>query len=89
MALVTDRAWCERRIKKTELATFIIFKISFHCVSLFIKLSENGNNSFTSLGLFEIRRIITGHNFCCLFAVLIIYIRNFDMGKDKVKVHSR
>ena len=29
---------------------------------------------------------MTGDIFCCLFAVLII--RNFDMGKDKVKFHS-
>ena len=34
----------------------LVFKISFDYVSLFIKLSENGNNSFTSLGLFEIKK---------------------------------
>ena len=57
---------------------------------IFIKLSENGNNSFTSLDLFEIKK--KNHDWS-QFLLLIcstdhVYIRNFDMGKDKVKVHS-
>ena len=34
------------------LTTWLIYKISFECVSLFIKVSEKSNNSFASLGLF-------------------------------------
>ena len=67
----------------------MIFKISFDCVSLFIKLSENSNNSFSSLGLFEIKKNHDWSQFLLLICSTDhVYILNFDMGEDKVKVHS-
>ena len=52
-------------------------------------LSENGKNSFTSLDLFEIKKNIDWSQFLLLICSTDhVYIRNFDMGKDKVKVHS-
>ena len=56
---------------------------------LILPLSENGNNSFTSLGLFEIKKNHDWSQFLLLICSTDhVYIRNSDMGKDKVKVHS-
>ena len=50
-------------MRKIDPVTILIGKISFECVSLFtgIKVSENINNSFASLGLFWIQNLMTGH----------------------------
>ena len=48
-------------MRKIDLVTILICKISFECVSLFIKVSEKSNNSFASFGLFWIQNLMTGH----------------------------
>ena len=62
--------------------TILICKISFECVSLFIEVSENSNNSFASLGLsFLDSKSHDWSHCCCSFAVLIMYTFGFfDMG---------
>ena len=77
-------------MRKIDPVTIKICKISFECVSLFIKVSENINNSFASLGLFWIQNLMTGHIIAVHLqqATVHVHILNFDMGQDKVKIHS-
>ena len=72
-------------MRKSDPVTILICRISFECVSLFIKVSENINNSFASLGLFWIQNLMSGHIIAVHFMTghIIadhVHIRNFDMG---------
>ena len=65
-------------MRKIDPVTIPICKISFECVSLFIKVSQNINNSFASLGLFWIQNLMTGH--IIVVHLQYVHMRNFDMG---------
>ena len=69
---------------KIDPVTIRICKISFECVSLFIEVSENSNNSFASYGSLLDPKSHDWSHCCCSFAVLIMYTFGILIW-DKIK----
>ena len=68
-------------MRTIDLVTILICKISFDCISLFIKVSGNSNNSFASSGLFLIQNLMTGQLLLFICCTDHVHIRNFDKIK--------